>query len=364
MGIKNWFTKKSKVVLKEPKQTTRLFSLYGETIDLTRVKNKIAEIENTLNNLPELPDLSAYYTKTETDNKFYDKTEIDAIPFAKTNVNNNFVNQAIKGNTAFLEFRKQNNDRKGYIGIEENTSQDIHLRAETNSLFLRAQHDIYITPVRNAIYNKQPVEDNHITNKKYVDDKFASIPQPDLSNLAKLNDPNNFMGNINLFGNTAGVVGFSGKAQYTDGNYVPVEGNEFANKGYVDQRTKPTYGNITTFGSSHTFTKYDILSNLYKYTTTSRVVVTNGTYLVTTYNLSISANNRQVNYQNSIDQSNCLIIRVTDNYLNIPVNVVSKIDLKPGSTGTFTGLLNGNLYYFRINDGQAFLVEGENNELI
>lgn len=67
MGIKNWFTKKSKVV--KPAKQTRLYDIYGEQSNIDYLEAKLKEIENTLNNLPQIPDLSDYAVKSQ-DNTF------------------------------------------------------------------------------------------------------------------------------------------------------------------------------------------------------------------------------------------------------------------------------------------------------
>lgn len=92
---------------------------------------------------------------------------------AKTNIKNTFLTpQTIKGTTAFVEFKKTDNDRKGWIGKGSDTSDDISITAETNSLILNANNHVLVRPGSNYqfLYERANFSnENEVVNKKYVD---------------------------------------------------------------------------------------------------------------------------------------------------------------------------------------------------
>lgn len=100
---------------------------------------------------------------------------------AKTNLKNTFeAPQAIKGTTCFVEFRNNNNDRKGWVGKGSDASEDISVNAETNSLYLTANNHVVVTPGSRYqfLYERANLSnDNEVANKKYVDDqnKYVKI---------------------------------------------------------------------------------------------------------------------------------------------------------------------------------------------
>lgn len=100
---------------------------------------------------------------------------------AKTNIKNTFETpQAIKGTTCFVEFRNSNNDRKGWVGKGNASSEDIAVTAETNSLYLTANNHVVVSPGSRYqfLYERANLSnDNEVANKKYVDDqnKYVKI---------------------------------------------------------------------------------------------------------------------------------------------------------------------------------------------
>lgn len=94
---------------------------------------------------------------------------------AKTNLKNTFeAPQAIKGTTCFVEFRNNNNDRKGWVGKGSDASEDISVNAETNSLYLTANNHVVVRPGNNYqfLYERSNFSNqNEVVNKKYVDDQ-------------------------------------------------------------------------------------------------------------------------------------------------------------------------------------------------
>lgn len=135
--------------------TTRLSSLYGDDANIRYLEDRINNMRNV-----------DAYTRQESDNRFARLTE-----------NNTFTNnQTIKGGSAFVEFKGTDNNRKGYVGKPSSTSNDMELKAETNSLTLSANHHVIIKPGSNyqARYEKTPTEGVEIANKAYVDTKTGA----------------------------------------------------------------------------------------------------------------------------------------------------------------------------------------------
>lgn len=97
---------------------------------------------------------------------------------AKTNIRNTFLTpQTIKGTTAFVEFKKTDNDRKGWIGKGSDNSDDIAVTAETNSLVLSANNHVLVRPGGSYqfLYERSSLSnDNEVANKKYVDTKVGN----------------------------------------------------------------------------------------------------------------------------------------------------------------------------------------------
>lgn len=97
---------------------------------------------------------------------------------AKTNLKNTFETpQAIKGSTCFIEFIDNNNNRKGWVGKGNASSEDIAINAETNSLVLSANNHILVRPGNNYqfLYERANLSnDNEVANKKYVDTKTGN----------------------------------------------------------------------------------------------------------------------------------------------------------------------------------------------
>lgn len=97
---------------------------------------------------------------------------------AKTNIKNTFLTpQTIRGTTAFIEFKKTDSDRKGWIGKGSDSSDDIAVTAETNSLVLSANNHVLVRPGNNYqfLYERANLSnDNEVANKKYVDTKTGN----------------------------------------------------------------------------------------------------------------------------------------------------------------------------------------------
>lgn len=372
--FKKWFTKQSKVVLTPENTSTRLFSLYGETNSLEQIKSKIREIENTLNNLPEipqLPDLRNYAVKNADNNFTTSQTiqgHLNSNGLYKVGARQNIVqikNQGAKeasivfeqNNAGFRNYSYFNimhkysntNEVKLFSLYTKNTNEGIFMLCENNKLTF--ENDTTIDNIAT------PTTDKQAATKKYVDDKVASIPTPpqvDLSNVVKTNESANLAAQLYFFGNDNGVVGFAGRAQYSNASYVPSEGNEFAPKSYVDSRTSTIPVGKRTWGSTVTVTKTDFANGIFKYTASVGISGWgNGTYCVLVQRdlaITSNANSQQANIRNSFTQTDALIVVVNNNTPQIEIELLSTRDLKPGSTGTFQGIVNGTYYIFKLND--------------
>lgn len=164
MGIKDWFTRKSKVKLAVDKPKTILYDLYANSKENNDIYLKLQEIENTLNNIPAIPDLRDY---------------------AKKNENNNFKPQSFVSDTPWINFKFRNNQIAGSI---HGYNDRFEVKANTENLELKSPKDVVLLPTGNAIYQKTPTDNTHIVNKKYVDDEIAKIPPVDLSNYYTKNE--------------------------------------------------------------------------------------------------------------------------------------------------------------------------------
>lgn len=147
-----------------------LDSLYG--VDKNQIANK--------------SDLSALKTRVDT---LEPKVTNLANITAKTNIKNTFETpQTIRGTTAFVEFKKTDSDRKGWVGKGSDSSDDISVNAETHSLYLTANNHVVVRPGNNYqfLYEKANLSnDNEVANKKYVD-KFNNYIKV-ISHTANLN---------------------------------------------------------------------------------------------------------------------------------------------------------------------------------
>lgn len=157
MGIKDWFTRKSKVKLAVDKPKTILYDLYANSKENNDIYLKLQEIENTLNNIPAIPDLRDY---------------------AKKNENNNFKPQSFVSDTPWINFKFRNNQIAGSI---QGYTDKFEVKANTENLELKSPKDVVLLPTGNATLNKIPTSDNHIANKKYVDDAINNIQQSNIN---------------------------------------------------------------------------------------------------------------------------------------------------------------------------------------
>lgn len=338
MSILNWF-RKSKNVDQDFKPTSNINGIGVARI--SDVKQLIKEIEKKA-------------TKEYVDNAIENiapPPSVDLTNYALKNANNNFVTQNIKDNAAFLGFvRSQNNQRVGYVGKSSSTTNDIELRAETNSLNIVAKHNINLRSGDgyNVINDKAPTANNHVANKGYVDNAIANITPPsvDLSNVVKTNESANLMGDLYFFGNENGYVGYAGRAQYSNASYEPSDDNEFAPKGYVDKKLN---GLIRTGalrkGVYLDWVKSDIVSKLYNYK-----LVEDQKVEITIPNNLVGRNVAIYLFVSSVEGSGvqrtlfegtltayAYISNVNATY-DLPlenINLITTIDLKPGSSGQF-----------------------------
>lgn len=345
--VKSWFSKTKAIQVRPSGTQSSLNGLYvANNKDLTTVINKVNEIENALNNLPNAPN-------------------IDLTDYAKKNEDNEFVTQHIKGDSAYIGFKKTNGDRKGYIGVASSTSNDISITAQTNSLILQANHNISLNVGNNyaATYDKAPTANNHIANKKYIDDRINAIPPVDLSNVAKVNEDNVFLNTTtNIFGYTQTNENaiFRKKAVYEDTNYLPVNDNEFANKKYVD--SKVVTGQNIYYGkgeSNYNMYKEDIpqlSTTAWKYTSTGNVDIYvpdkfNNKRCLVIINAYQLSNINSITFATCSETIKCEEITVSQGYFttSTKLNYLATSDIHQGAAGSFTGKVYFNYIIVEVN---------------
>lgn len=170
----------------ELEETSNLNGLYTARIgDLKKIDKAIGKINKNIETI-----------NTTIGNI---NNRIDQFPspnhIAVKNETNTFEEiQEIKTTSPYLAFRKPNNQRKGYIGTPASSSNDIELKAETNSLMLNANHNINLTSGNgyNTLIDKDPNVDNAVANKRYVDTQIAAVATPDLTPYARKDQENVF----------------------------------------------------------------------------------------------------------------------------------------------------------------------------
>lgn len=385
--FKKWFSKQSPPVsVPTPNKIGNLNGLYvPSNKDIKSLGNKVNAIQQALDSLPPPVDLNDYYTKSEIDNK----------PYAVKNADNNFsTSQTIRGHlnsnglykngssqnivqiknqtakNANVLFEQPNAGYRNHCSfninhkysntpettlfsiITKNTSQGVFFQCENNQLSF--ENDTIIDNVAT------PTSDKQVANKKYVDNAVAnSGGGVDLSNVVKTNESANMEGALYFFGNPNGVVGFAGKAQYSNASYEPGEDNELTPKSYVDKKVSEI-NRLLGDGSwkrkkNHTDTinttvdKKDIVSGLYGYkighAAINYTVSIGGEFGGDTvyYRLTILDANSRVTFGTVIYYGSAVVdaeglIRVSSN--NKTIWTISDIDLKPGTSGSIGAQCN------------------------
>lgn len=378
--FKKWFTKQSPPVnVPTPNRIGNLNGLYvPNTGDIKILGDKVNAIQQALDTLPPPVDLNNYYTKAE----------IDARQYAVKNADNNFsTSQTIQGHLNSLGLYKNGTsqnivqiknqsekhanilfeqNKTGYRNhcffninhkysntsevrlfsiITKNTGEGTFFFCESNKLTF--ENDTTIDNVAT------PTSDKQAATKKYVDDAIAnSGGNVDLSNVVKTNESANLQGVLYFFGNEQGVVGFAGKAQYSNASYEPGEDNEFTPKSYVDKKVSEI-NRLLGDGSwkrkkNHTDTinttvdKKDIVSGLYGYKIghagIDYTVSIGGEFGGDTvhYRLTILDVNSRVNFGAAIYYGQAVVdaeglVRVSSKDKRLWA--MSDIDLKPGTSG-------------------------------
>lgn len=294
----------------ELEETSNLNGLYTARIgDLKKIDKAIGKINKNIETI-----------NTTIGNI---NNRIDQFPspnhIAVKNETNTFEEiQEIKTTSPYLAFRKPNNQRKGYIGTPASSSNDIELKAETNSLILNANHNINLTSGNgyNTLIDKDPNVDNAVANKRYVDTQIAAVATPDLTpyarkdqenvfsqkqtvnneivaasikldygevqttsqrmesivnmstmlsqGYAKLRDDNEFLGNVNRF-QGATFKSLNTLSGYVDG--VSSDAKSLVNKAYVDSRTnlQTNHDTNTNYRSSKLRMRRHVNSVMYGY---------------------------------------------------------------------------------------------------
>lgn len=163
MGIKDWFTRKSKVKLAVDKPKTILYDLYANSKENNDIYLKLQEIENTLNNLPQIPDLRDY---------------------AKVNQVNTFQRaQIIKETNPYINLVNQNGVSVGVLGKSKSGSNDVDLESKFGSANVKAAQQVILSAGKNygVVMSGEIKQNNHVVNKKYVDDAINNIQQANIN---------------------------------------------------------------------------------------------------------------------------------------------------------------------------------------
>lgn len=163
MGIKDWFTRKSKVKLAVDKPKTILYDLYANSKENNDIYLKLQEIENTLNNLPQIPDLRDY---------------------AKVNQVNTFQKaQIIKETNPYINLVNQNGVSVGVLGKSKSGSNDVDLESKFGSANVKAAQQVILSAGKNygVVMTGEIKQNNHVVNKKYVDDAINNIQQTNIN---------------------------------------------------------------------------------------------------------------------------------------------------------------------------------------
>lgn len=273
----------------------RISDLKAVTGSITAIDQKIDDLNNRLDNLPAIPNLTDY---------------------AKKNEDNEFVTQHIKGDSAYVGFKKQNGDRKGYIGVATHNSNDVAVVAQSNSLLLQANHNISLSVGNNyaATYSKVPTGNDHITNKKYVDDQLVPINNSIQTITTNVTGIDNRVVDIeNDFGAKSGNNMWTGANHYTGElrytriprmfNAEPITHDlEFTTKKYVDDRIPTRIPAIEKqiFLNQLAFSKNDVIP------ASLNVQHNLWFYLIKDFSFNVDGltnfNNKQVVFNVTIDQ--------------------------------------------------------------
>lgn len=163
MGIKDWFTRKSKVKLAVDKPKTILYDLYANSKENNDIYLKLQEIENTLNNIPAIPDLRDY---------------------AKVNQVNTFQRaQIIKETNPYINLVNQNGVSVGVLGKSKSGSNDVDLESKFGSANIKAAQQVILSAGKNygVVMTGEIKQNNHVVNKKYVDDAINNIQQANIN---------------------------------------------------------------------------------------------------------------------------------------------------------------------------------------
>lgn len=322
MKLFNWFKKKVNLVSTPP--TTNINGIYSARLeDLDTIRNSLGslqtqlqELSNRLDSLPPIPDHSQFARKDQ-ENVF-------------------LAQQEIKTTAPYLSFKKQNNQRKGYIGTASSSSNDIELRAETNSLNMIANHNISLQAGSNynITVNKDPTTNESVANKRYVDTQIANIPSVNLDNVAKLNGENTFT-NVNTFSGGAifsSIVRANNIEMTEQGN----QPNSVATVKYVlDNVFKPTYAENDFRNLNATVIKKDMNYGIYWYKGNLNINVPigkTGKFLITLSNIWLKKNNIIVTVPGYI--TFVAILPQGTQLITPELSVLSTVDLTPGSAGT------------------------------
>lgn len=329
-------------VKNEIKENTQKIDQVDNKVD--QVDNKVSQVDNKVDQLT-----------TKVNQNTNDIERIDVDNLAKKNVNNNFsVNQTIKTNTPFIEFRDLENDRYGYVGNETISNENLVIKAERGDLELKAKNKVKV--------DQTPVNNVDVVNKKYVDDQIANItpPEVDLSNFAKLSGENNLFTNVQNFNSTANFnstinMSFLPVVQRNNQAVLPEGDWQLTPKKYVDDQVNPLKQKTTNTWVSHrvssrvSITKYGWGGN-FRYEWSTQVPITNyQNYLVVVVTRELHSGNsdRVANYRNSFTINEVTIQNSSSSLMTVYGSLYSSVDLNVGGS-SHTGQCVGWVYMVKV----------------
>lgn len=354
-----WFKRKS--IPTTLNETTRLYSLYGESANLAYLDNKIDNLKNRVDNIPPSPNLDNY-AKKNANNTFTANNTFNGDVQIASHLKGGWgsgilhITPEDRSNKT-IKFAKQNYGRFNSIDLE-NTSKIINVPNPTNNN--DAVNKQYVDTQTTTLTNNITANTNNINTlttqvnqnlteaKQYTDQEIAKIPSVDLSNVAKLNQNNTFTG-WNQFNASTNFYAEVYMNNHTiSGVKHPVLEDEAANKKYVDDKIHSRIAIDFIQDVSLTMEKTDLSSGVYFYKCNKQGLVIhrggispNSKYFILVYLEGLSSSS----YRNDENWLFHTSIVNSDGFGNIVIEVpslgnhytfhTSTSDFNPGSAGGF-----------------------------
>lgn len=302
--IKGWFSKKSPPLDIPSKGIGNISGLYiPKNSDIQKIGKKVNEIQEVIDNLPPVPDLSDY---------------------ARLSQVNTFKRaQIIQETNPYINLVNQNGVSVGVLGKSKSGNNDVDLESKFGSANVKAAQQVILSAGRNygIVMSGEIKQNNHVVNKEYVDKAIAKIPQVDLSNYYNKSEVDN-----------KDATTLNDAKSYTDSEIakIPTGGGKIET--------------ITFDSSNHSISifKKHILSGWYKYLINSAININIPTsfkskkFLVVCMIRILSSGNHSF-------QPNQFGVYLTtrdslSRFLIFPdIELFSEEDLNPGASGNFNG---------------------------